>query len=198
MKIKLTPFQAHKERWRDCTACDLHKVRHQVVLARGKIPCDILFVGEAPGRSEDALGVPFIGPAGKLLDEIIESALFFSPEREDVRPLWADMRIAFTNLICCIPIDEDEKLDEPPHDSVMACRPRLMEFANIAKPKLIVKVGKHAQAYLEPGYRDSVRLPPCKRMEMVHPAFILRAVPAQQNVLTQRAIVTLRNAVEEL
>jgi uracil-DNA glycosylase len=70
-----TLWSAHVDDWKDCTRCPLHTVRSNVVLARGSIPCDILFVGEAPGRSEDALGKPFVGPAGILLDEMIEDAL---------------------------------------------------------------------------------------------------------------------------
>jgi uracil-DNA glycosylase len=62
-----------------------------VVLCRGRLPCDVLFVGEAPGVSEDVLGRPFVGPAGKLLDTIVERALD------------GQYDCAMTNLVACIP-----------------------------------------------------------------------------------------------
>ncbi|GAG23738.1 unnamed protein product, partial [marine sediment metagenome] len=51
--------------WLGCTRCDLHKFRRQVVLGRGTIPAPYLFIGEAPGPTEDLRGVAFIGKAGR-------------------------------------------------------------------------------------------------------------------------------------
>jgi DNA polymerase len=59
-----------------------------LVTARGHVPCDILIIGEAPGASEDIIGRPFVGPAGILLDDILEKSL--DP----------DIRVAMTNLVC--------------------------------------------------------------------------------------------------
>ena len=61
-------FQQHREKWRDCQSCLLNKCRNRVVMARGKLPSPILFIGEAPGESENVVGLPFVGPAGRLLD----------------------------------------------------------------------------------------------------------------------------------
>jgi uracil-DNA glycosylase len=110
-------------------------------------------------------------------------------------------RVAFTNLIACIPIDAEEgdKVSEPPFDSVLACSPRLIEFVEIARPQLIVTVGKQAKEWLEPGMRDSIRLSrDVPRLDIVHPAFILRAKDAQKNHLIRRVVIQLRNAVESL
>lgn len=62
----------HQAKWQNCQACPLHQNRTQVVTFRGDNPCDVLLVGEAPGRSEDALGEPFVGEAGYCLKEIID------------------------------------------------------------------------------------------------------------------------------
>lgn len=67
----MTP-QEHHQKWQNCQQCLLHLNRSQVVTFRGESPCDVLLVGEAPGRSEDALGSPFVGESGYCLKDIIE------------------------------------------------------------------------------------------------------------------------------
>lgn len=87
----ISPFQRHKAKWIDCQRCSLCERRKHVVLVRGKIPAPVLFIGEAPGASEDVLGRPFVGPAGKLLDHIIEKGID------------GQYDYAITNLVGCIP-----------------------------------------------------------------------------------------------
>lgn len=192
--VPVASFREHARRWQDCTRCSLCQRRARVVLARGIVPCDLLFVGEAPGESEDALGRPFVGPAGKLLDRIVARAL------DDLGPFDR----AYTNLVACVPREEEgAKAGQPPDEAVKACRPRLEEFLVLAdrgqRLRLLVAVGALARDWLDPGYRHSVRLPrPLPQVALVHPAAILRANVAQQGLLIQRAVVTLRNAVEEL
>src|SRR6266852_6184221 len=128
----------HVERWKDCRRCPLWEQRTQVVLARGQIPCDLLFVGEAPGENEDLLGSPFVGPAGNLLDCIIKRSLM------DHRDVW--WRLGFTNLVACFPREAKVAgTNEPPDEAIMACRSRLTEFVEMAKPRLIVCVGSLAR-----------------------------------------------------
>ena len=106
--IQARNFLDHYNRWKDCTQCDLCEGRRNVVLARGKIPCHVLFLGEGPGLSEDVAGKPFCGPAGKLLDEQINYAL----DTED----WISLdypRIAISNVIACIPRVKVQKLECP-------------------------------------------------------------------------------------
>lgn len=190
----MTRYELHKRKWTDCIRCDLCKGRTTVVLKRGPLPCDVLFVGEAPGASEDVLGEPFVGPAGHLLDEIIQRAFdsFGASESGRVGYKWA-----FTNLVGCIPLGEDgDKTAEPPKEAIKACSPRLVELALMAKPKLFVWVGKLAGKY-----GPQIVLPSFKKIkhvEIIHPAAILRADPSQQPLLAQRAIITLRDAIEEL
>lgn len=105
------------------------------MLGRGDIPCDLLFIGEAPGVSEDALGQPFIGPAGKLLDQLIKSSvgdarvcttcrrgnhfvgwfedegLWVTQALPSCGHAWEDgkpLKVAFTNVVGCIPWVKEE------------------------------------------------------------------------------------------
>ncbi len=192
--MKLTLFQRHCERWHDCSACNLYKTRSQVVLARGTVPCDVVLIGEAPGISEDSIGLPFIGPAGHLLDQIINKAMDYD---KDGNPLWI---YAMTNLCCCLPIGEDGlKAAEPDDDYIEACSPRLQEFMEIANPSLIVTVGRLATEWLDPQYKKSISFhKPIPMVSVLHPAAILRMQVAQQWLARQKCIVTIRQAVEEM
>jgi len=143
----------------------------------------VLFIGEAPGASEDSLGTPFIGPAGKLLDEIIARASYRM-----------SLRIAFTNLIGCIPKEDGQKVTEPPEYAVKACKERLRELILIARPKICILVGKHAEKHrpvVGPEW-------PMTFYGVQHPAFILRASIDQKGLLVQRATVILHEAFKSL
>ncbi len=182
----MTLYSDHVRRWKDCKCCPLWEVRSRVVLARGVLPCDVLLLGEAPGRSEDVLGEPFVGPAGKLMDMIVADAI-------------QGPRVAFTNLIACIPLDDGKKTEEPPYESVLACMPRLAEFVKIANPRLLVCVGKNAKDWTDPGYKKRVKFHrEVPRIDIIHPAAILRMPVAQQDMAIRRCVVVLRNAVESM
>ncbi len=87
----MNAYTNYRAKWKDCQRCKSSNSRTEIVLARGKVPAPILFIGEAPGASEDALGKPFIGPAGKVLDDIITVALD------------GQYDYALTNLVACYP-----------------------------------------------------------------------------------------------
>lgn len=187
----LTVYQQHVVRYRDCRGCELCRTRERVVFPRGAVPADVVFVGEAPGESENILGQPFVGPAGQLLDGIVAEALDPTPH----------VRAAFTNLVMCIPYGADGvgKTEEPDADHVIACKGRLEEFLRIARPRLVVAVGACAKKWLAPGYRHCVELPAgVKLIDVVHPAAILRMNVAQRGLARQRCVVQVRQAVEEL
>lgn len=196
----MNPWLQFVERWKDCTACHLCEGRQRVVLARGSIPCDVLFIGEGPGESEDSLGAPFVGPAGQLLDRIVNRAGLPSKHVDLPNNTWRLLTWAFTNLVCCIPRDEDGgKATEPDDEAIDACSVRLVEFVELASPKLIVCVGKLAKDWLDPGWKHSIQLHrKIPLVDILHPAAILRANVAQQGLMIQRCVVQLRNAVEEL
>ena len=181
----MTRFQLHAKKWKGCTACSLCKTRHNVVLARGQIPCDLLLIGEAPGISEDRLGTPFIGPAGKMLDQLIAAATVeYNP-----------VRIAFTNLVCCIPMneEEDKKVSVPPKEAIKACAPRLQEFVDICKPNGIVCVGQEAHKNIPASLTEGRRYE-----QIIHPAAILRANMTIQPIQIQNAVATLKDIIEDL
>lgn len=190
----LSPYRAHVEKWRNCERCKLCTQRSQVVFARGSIPADVLIVGEAPGQSEDVLGQPFVGPAGKLLDRIVADALADFQEA---------IRTCFYNLVGCFPrevkLSGGARSHEPPEEAVVACGKRLQEFIGVCKPRLLVAVGKLSETWLEQGYKHSIPLPPdLKQTTIVHPAAILRTPTAQQGLAIQKAVVILSQAIEEV
>jgi DNA polymerase len=178
-----SPFQVHKRKWEHCTGCLLAKTRLHVVLVRGRVPCEVLFIGEAPGASEDVIGQPFIGPAGKLLDLIIEQGLD------------GQFDYALTNLVCCIPTAEEGKLPEPPKEAIEACSKRLAEFVALCHPKLIVSVGKLSDKWVIKMPGVAVRI---KWASIVHPAAILRMDIAQRGLAIQRCVATLEDAAVDL
>src|SRR6266404_2065579 len=146
----MTPYRQHVEKWRDCRLCPLWEGRLRVVFARGDVPAEVVFVGEAPGASEDSLGgpnghpgQPFVGPAGNLLDRMIEDARqrWQVPGMEG--PTYNTIeRIAFCNVVGCFPVDAKDTDDHrPPAESVKACRPKIDEFLRICRPRLVVLVG---------------------------------------------------------
>lgn len=174
-------FKRHRAEWDSCERCELCSKRKHVVLARGQVPCDVLFVGEAPGASEDVLGKPFVGPAGQLLDRIVLQARGGS-----------QVRIAFTNLISCIPLGEDgNKTAEPSLEAINACRPRLDQFVTLCKPKAVVLVGKLAAKHFPDQHLYLTTV-------ITHPAAILRADIANRGLMIQNCIVAINDLIQEV
>lgn len=205
----------HMQAWKSCNRCHLCSGRTNVVLARGSIPCDVLFIGEAPGESEDVIGKPFIGPAGKLLDHIINKAIggVVLPQTDE-NGNDIPIRTAFTNLVACIPREEDgQKATEPDAEAIKHCAPRLKELVQMCRPSLIVRVGKLSQKYVAgqaqfsdyqnhraSNFGELPWIPKDKFLlfcDITHPAAILRANVAQQELMAQRCIVDLAEAVSE-
>lgn len=174
----MTPYEKHCQKWRDCKRCLLHERRQNVVFVRGALPCDVLFVGEAPGVSEDVLKRPFVGPAGKLLDSILQEGL-----REGTR-------YALTNLVGCIPKDKGNAKGEPPEEAVLACADKLKEMIALAKPQAIVCVGRLSAKHVPSVVK--------RRIEIIHPAAILRMDISQRGLAVQRCVVALRDLCEVL
>ncbi len=111
-----------------CTACKLHGGRNLTVFGAGDADADLVFVGEGPGREEDRQGVPFVGPAGKLLDDIL-GAIRFARES-----------IYICNILKCRPPNNRD----PERDEVDACEPFLKRQLEIIRPRLICCLGRHA------------------------------------------------------
>lgn len=188
----MTPYQKHKKKWSKCKKCDLAKQRKKVCLFRGpmvglaRLPTDVLFLGEAPGVSEDVLGKPFVGPAGHLLESIVKRGL---PSR---------FFRCFTNLVACFPKEaKKEGTNEPSVKQIEACEPRLKEFLALCKPKLVVYVGKLAAKYAPTVVEDASKGSIPEVVEIAHPAALLRMDASQQSLAVRRCIVAITTAAED-
>lgn len=122
-----------------CSGCQLCFGRKNPVPGTGHSGSKILFVGEAPGRDEDAQGKPFVGAAGKLLTELIET---IGLERSDV---------FITNVVKCRPPDNRDPFPE----EIEACWPYLVKQIKSIKPDLIVTLGRHSMGKFLPDLKIS-------------------------------------------
>jgi DNA polymerase len=112
-----------------CTACGLHKGRTQTVFGVGDEQADWLLVGEAPGAEEDRLGDPFVGQAGRLLDNMLAAI-----------DLARDDNVYICNVLKCRP--PGNRNPEP--DEVAKCTPFLLRQIELIEPRLIVAMGRFA------------------------------------------------------
>ena len=118
----------------DCQRCQLASGRTQVVFGTGNPQASIMFVGEAPGFYEDRQGEPFVGAAGKLLTELLQS---IGLERAD---------IYIANVIKCRPPNNRDPLP----DEIDICKPFLLQQIELIQPKLVCTLGNFAtQTLLE-------------------------------------------------
>ena len=137
MAYKLHGVNRHIFTWEQCEQCPIAAFTQQKVFVRGKLPCHILFIGEAPGDTELVLVKPFVGASGKYLDKVIT---------ETINETGYSPRIAFTNAIACAPLDDETLRLRPPKKSEISnCSPRLQEFIELASPKVIVALGAVAK-----------------------------------------------------
>jgi DNA polymerase len=151
-----------------CTACDLYRTRNQVVPGVGDIRAQWMLIGEAPGAEEDARGEPFVGQAGKLLDNML--AALGMNRRENVY---------IANVLKCRPPGNRT----PAPAEVDACRPYLERQIALIQPRLILALGKSAASLLL-GTDASIaslrgRVHRCRGVPLVvtyHPAYLLRSL----------------------
>jgi uracil-DNA glycosylase len=157
----------------DCTRCKLHKARTNIVFGVGNPKAELVFIGEGPGRDEDAQGEPFVGRAGKLLTQMIEA---MGLRRQDVY---------ICNVVKCRP--PENRL--PEKDEIATCSPFLIRQLAAIGPKVICCLGAcAAQTLLETNqgisrfrgewfdFRGS------KLIATYHPAYLLRNPSAKGEV----------------
>ncbi len=153
-----------------CTQCALHQSRTQTVFGVGNRAADWLIVGEAPGADEDRRGEPFVGRAGKLLDEML-------------RALGLDRQSVFiANILKCRPPNNRD----PKQEEADACRSYLNRQIELIQPRIILAVGRIAAHQLL-GRDDPVgklrgrvhRLDETPLVVTYHPAYLLRS-PSQK------------------
>lgn len=130
--IPTPEFEALRERALVCTACRLSETRTNVVFGVGDFGADLMFVGEAPGRNEDIQGEPFVGAAGKLLDELLAE---IGISREEVY---------IANVLKCRPPGNRD----PRSDEIDSCKGYLREQIRMISPRVVVTLGNFATKLL--------------------------------------------------
>ena len=169
-----------------CTLCSLAASRTNTVFGVGNPDADWLIVGEAPGAEEDRRGEPFVGRAGKLLDEMLRA---IGKRREDV---------FIANILKCRPPNNRD----PKADEAAACRPYLERQIELIKPRIILAVGRIAAQNLlasdDPVGRMRGHAHELDGIPLVvtyHPAYLLRS-PSQKNKAWQDLCLATRLAAE--
>jgi DNA polymerase len=157
---------------RGCNLCRLAATRKQVVFGEGNPNARLMFIGEGPGKDEDASGRPFVGRAGQLLTRIIENGLKL--KRDEVY---------IANVVKCRPtVDGLGQRDRPPSpDEVAACAPYLKQQIELVSPEVIVTLGNPATKFLLGTAEGITRLRGKWQsyngipvMPTYHPSFLLR------------------------
>lgn len=142
----------------NCKACALSAYRRNIVVARtvGSAPYQILLIGEAPGQSEDSVGIPFYGPSGQLLDQMTLEAWGINGPS-----------YVITNTVFCHPTDKaGGRNREPFKEEVLACMPNLMNVVDTVYPRLYIFAGKVAERYYVKMLKPNITI--------LHPAYLMR------------------------
>ena len=158
-------LQLIREEIGDCTRCALHSGRNKVVFGDGSPSARLMFVGEGPGADEDAQGLPFVGKAGQLLNNMIAA---MGLKREEVY---------IANVVKCRP--PGNRTPEP--DEANTCSPFLFRQIDVVRPQVLVALGATAATYLL-GQRQPLaglrgRVHAFRGMQLIvtyHPAYLLR------------------------
>ena len=153
----------------ECRACALCQQRKQAVLGVGDQQADWLFVGEGPGAEEDVQGEPFVGQAGKLLDNMLAAL-----------DLKRDSKVYIANAVKCRPPGNRT----PENAEMAACRPYLERQIALIKPKIIVLLGKaavhsvlHEDKTLASMRGQRFEYQGIPTIVTYHPAYLLRNLP---------------------
>lgn len=116
-----------------CVKCALWKHRRRSVPGDGDVDAQIMFIGEAPGRQEDLRGLPFVGAAGKFLDELLGRIGLSRGE------------VYITNIVKCRP---PENRDPAPEEAVTCTGLYLNRQVEVIKPRVLVMLGRHSARYV--------------------------------------------------
>ncbi len=130
--VRAQALERLAEHLRGCTRCPLSEGRTTVVVGAGDPDADLLFVGEAPGANEDRTGLPFVGQAGKLLDELLAG---IGMSREQV---------FIANVLKCRPPGNRD----PRPEEIDSCRGYLEEQVGLIRPRVVCTLGNFATKLL--------------------------------------------------
>jgi uracil-DNA glycosylase len=129
---RASALRDHADTTAGCTRCTLAGGRTQVVFGAGHPDADLMFVGEAPGFHEDKQGIPFVGQAGKLLDQLLAGV---GLERSDVY---------IANVLKCRPPGNRD----PQPDEIESCEPHLFRQIELVQPRVVATLGNFATKLL--------------------------------------------------
>lgn len=171
-----------------CTGCGLCETRHNVVFGVGKRDTDVLFVGEGPGEQEDLQGEPFVGPAGKLLDDMLS---ILDLDRKE--------NCYIANIVKCRPPRNRDPLETEQE----ACIGFLRNQVALIQPKIIVCLGRiAAKKLIDPDFRITrqhgqwFRRGDFWMMATFHPSALLRNVSKRPEAFDD--LMSLRAKMKEL
>ncbi len=180
-------WQALEASCKNCTACGLCATRHNVVFGVGNPQSSLLFVGEGPGEQEDLQGIPFVGPAGKLLDDMLS---IIDVTRENCY---------IANIVKCRP---PRNRDPLPQEQQL-CYPYLENQIALIDPKIIVCLGRIAgQKIMSPELRITVDHGRWQHkdgrwyMALYHPSALLRDVTKRPG--TFEDLLAIRDKMREI
>ena len=170
-----------------CTNCPLCQTRHNVVFGVGPKTADVMFIGEGPGEQEDLQGEPFVGPAGKLLDDML-SIIDLSREN-----------CYIANIVKCRPPTNRDPMEMEQE----ACIGYLRNQVALIKPKIIVCLGRiAAQKLIDPQFRITrqhgtwVEKNGVWMSAIYHPSALLRDVNKRPETFDD--LLALREKIKEL
>lgn len=177
-----------------CTRCELSASRTNVVFGEGNPGAPLVLVGEGPGENEDATGRPFVGRAGKLLDEVL------------LRNGMTRKHVYICNVLKCraANLERGRRLNRPPTpEEIAACQPWLREQTDLIKPLVVVAVGAPAaNTVIHKGFRimaergrwftSSTYAP--WTMAVFHPAYVLRLDGPAYDAAVETLVEDLGNA----
>ena len=173
---------------RSCNRCGLCETRHHVVFGIGNPNSDVMFVGEGPGEQEDLTGIPFVGPAGKLLDDMLS-----------IIDLDRNSNCYIANIVKCRP-----PRNRDPHETEQdACINFLRNQVALVKPKIIVCLGRiAAKRLMDPDFRITrqhgtwVEKNGVWMSAIYHPSALLRDVTKRPETFDD--LISLREKMKEL
>lgn len=161
-----------RDKIRTCTLClELAATRQNVVIGDGPIPCNLVFLGEAPGQKEDETGIPFVGTSGTHLRTVLQ-IIGLPPGTYHI-----------INMLKCRPPNNRN----PTTEELTNCQPYLLHQLKSLKPKVVVPLGKYALSFalgvpskkiiVSEHIGKIIRKPGIEEIKFVgtyHPAFVLR------------------------
>lgn len=172
----------------ECHGCGLCQMRHNVVFGVGNESADVMFIGEGPGEQEDLQGEPFVGPAGKLLDDMLS-----------IIDLDRKRNCYIANIVKCRP----PRNRDPQESEQDACIGYLQQQIALVQPKIIVCLGRiAAKRIIDPDYRITRRHGTWVNRNGIwmsaiyHPSALLRDVSKRPETFDD--LISIREKIHEI